>query len=481
MEESKKERRSFKQWFKDLSKPKKALLIAVCVILVLAIALAIYVASKFSKLNHEEIAEEDLYVKEIQTNKPVKEEEDDTMEVDLGTGFTNFVLFGGDSRTGEVEGAIRTDSIIIFSLNNETKEVNMVSVYRDTLMDNTTGYISKVNSAYTSGGPARAMSTLNMNMDLDITKYVTVDFGVVAEVIDALGGIEVDVTEAEMNAMNKYIKETAKAAGKKAVLIEKAGYQHLDGVQATTYARIRKGVGDDFARAERQREVIEKVLEKVIKSNWTQIDAIIDEALPRISTNFTFGEILKYAMNFATYDIKGSMGFPFEKGTATISGRGSSVYANTLYSNVVQLHQELFGVEDYEPSQEVQNISYRVKNLVASSTYRPTTPTTPSTPTEPTTPTEPSTPTTPTEPSTPTTPEVPSTPETPAPSTPETPAPSTPETPAPSTPETPAPSTPETPAPSTPETPAPSTPETPAQSTPATSDTGAAAGETVTQ
>ena len=388
MEESKKARRSFKEWFKDLSKPKKAFLIIGIVIFCMIITLAVYVAVKFSKLDHQEIAEEDLYIKEIETPKPkpkpsVKEEEDKPMEVDLGTGYTNFVLFGGDSRKGEVEGAIRTDSIIIFSLNNETKEVKMVSVYRDTLMDNTTGYITKVNSAYASGGPARAMSTLNMNMDLDITKYVTVDFGVVAQVIDALGGIETDITEAEMYAMNKYIKQTAKAAGKDAVLIEKPGYQHLDGVQTTTYARIRKGVGDDFARAERQREVIEKVLQKVIKCNWTQIDTIIDEALPKISTNFSFGEILKYAMNFATYDIKGSMGFPFEKGTATIGGRGSSVYPTSLTSNVTELHKELFGVEDYAPSQKVRDISYRINNLVNASLYTPPAPTVPEVPVTP--------------------------------------------------------------------------------------------------
>ena len=452
MEESKKKRRSFKEWFKDLSKPKKAFLIIGIVIFCMIITLAIYIAVKFSKLDHQEIAEEDLYIKEIETPKPKpsikEEEEDETMEVDLGTGYTNFVLFGGDSRKGEVEGAIRTDSIIIFSLNNETKEVKMVSVYRDTLMDNTTGYITKVNSAYASGGPARAMSTLNMNMDLDITKYVTVDFGVVAQVIDALGGIETDITEAEMYAMNKYIKQTAKAAGKKAVLIEKPGYQHLDGVQTTTYARIRKGVGDDFARAERQREVIEKVLQKVIKCNWTQIDTIIDEALPKISTNFSFGEILKYAMNFATYDIKGSMGFPFDKGTATIAGRGSSVYATSLTSNVTELHKELFGLEDYAPSQKVRDISYRINNLVNASLYTPPAPEVP----------------------------VPEVPVTPAPEVPVTPAPEVPVTPAPEVPVTPAPEVPEVPV-----TPAPEVPVTPAPEVPATQDADISAGEIVTQ
>ena len=260
------------------------------------------------------------------------DDKDKDIGVDLGTGYTNFVLFGGDSRKGEVEGAINTDAIIVISLNNETKKVKLISVYRDTLVDNTTGYITKVNSAYSSGGPARAMSTLNKNFDLDITKYITVDFGVVADVIDQLGGIYVNISEAEMNAMNKYIKQTAKVAGKEPVYITKTGYQHVDGVQATTYARIRKGVGDDYQRTERQREVIEKVLLQVIHSNWTTIDGIIDDALPRISTNFSFGEILKYAMNFASYDIVESEGFPFDKSSASITGRGSCVFATSTIS-----------------------------------------------------------------------------------------------------------------------------------------------------
>ena len=478
--ESSRKRRNPKEWFKDLSKPKKALLITAFILLVLMLALVIYVASKFSKLDTQEIAEEDLYIKEIETNQVEKDDEDEEeiQGSDLGTGYTNFVLFGGDSRTGKVDGAINTDSIIIFSLNNETKKVNMVSVYRDTLLDNSTGYIAKANSAYASGGPARAMSMLNKNLDLDIKKYVTVDFGVVADVIDELGGIYVNISEAEKNAMNKYIKETAKAAGKKAVLIEETGYQHVDGVQATTYARIRKGVGDDYARTERQREVIEKVLLQVIHSDLTTINNIIDDTLPRISTNFSLGEILKYAMNFASYDIEESTGFPFTKGSRNISGRGSSVYAITLESNVTELHKLLFAKEDYEPSAEVKSISYTIDRLVASSYYKPTTPVAPET-TTPSTPETSETPSTPETPETSVTPSTPEVPETTTPSTPETPE--TPETP--STPEVPETTTPSTPEATTPETTTPET-TTPETTTPETTtpETGAAtSGETVAQ
>lgn len=350
-----KDRKKMGEWFKELSKPKKAALIIGIILIVLLAAAVIYVASKFSKLNTEEIAEEEIFVNE------------EIAEMDFGDGYTNFVLFGGDSRTGEVNGSINTDAIIIVSLNNETKEVKLVSVYRDTLMDLTTGSIQKCNSAYSSGGAVRAINMLNMNLDLNIKKYVTVDFGAVADVIDMLGGIEVEISEKEMTAMNKYIKETAKAAGKKAVLIEEPGLQTLDGVQATTYARIRKGVGDDYARTERQRLVIKLVFEKVLKSNWGTINSIIDEVLPSIATNFTTSEIIMYAKNFAYYDISDSTGFPFEKDSKTVPGRGSCVYATTLQSNVVELHEFLFGTENHQVSSKVADISSRISSLVGSS------------------------------------------------------------------------------------------------------------------
>ena len=238
----------FVAWFKGLSKGKKALLIGAVAILCLFTAAIIYVASIFGKLNTDDIKEEDIIVNELPET--------------VGVGYTNFVLFGGDSRKGDVTKDLNTDSIIIVCLNNETKEVKLVSVYRDTLMDMTNGKIRKCNSAYSAGGPAQAINMLNMNLDLDIKKYVTVDFGAVADLIDMVGGIEVDVSTAEYKAVNEFIYETGQVAGKKVNPLTHAGLQKLDGVQATTYARIRKGVGDDYARTERQRLIIQKVAEK---------------------------------------------------------------------------------------------------------------------------------------------------------------------------------------------------------------------------
>ena len=350
-------------WFLGLSKTKKTLLITGIVFLLLLIAGAIYVSTIFDKLDTEEIKDEEIVVNQL----------DET----VGEGYTNFVLFGGDSRTGDVKKSLNTDSIIIASLNNETKEVKLVSVYRDTLLDMTNGKIQKCNSAYSRGGAKQAINMLNMNLDLDIKKYVTVDFGAVADLIDMLGGIEVNVSTAEYKAVNKYIDETGQVAGKKAKHLTHGGLQTLDGVQATTYARIRKGVGDDYARTERQRLIIQKVAEKAMKADFATLNKIIDKIFPQIATNFTMTEVLSYAKSILKYKIGETAGFPFVKGSGTIPNKGSCVFPLTLKSNVTQLHEFLYGTKDYKPSEQVVKISGAIASIVGNrkadpeSTYTP--------------------------------------------------------------------------------------------------------------
>ena len=339
-------------WFKGLSKKKKAALIAGVVVLLLMLAVVLFVAWKFSKLNTEKIDADEIITNDFVGDEPI------------GVGYTNFVLFGGDSRHGDVDKDLNTDSIIIVSLNNETKEIKMVSVYRDTLLDLTNGSIQKCNSAYSRGGATQAINMLNMNLDLNIQKYVTVDFGAVVDVIDMLGGIEVDVSEAEWKAVNKYIDETGSVAGKKANHLTHAGVQLLDGVQATTYARIRKGVGDDYARTERQRLVIQLAFEKALKSDLVTLNKIIDAVFPKVATNLTMSEILGYAKSITKYKIGETSGFPIERGSSTIPGKGSCVYPVTLKKNVTLLHEFLFGETDYQPSSKVVSISGEIASIV---------------------------------------------------------------------------------------------------------------------
>ncbi len=307
----------------------------------------IYVAAKLGKIETEEIDQEDIVI-----NAEVEEK-----LADLGEGYLNVALFGVDSREGDLGEGTRTDCIIVASLNKETKEIRMASVYRDTILDLSEGTLQKCNAAYSFGGPTMAINMLNMNLDLDIQKYVTVDFAAIADVIDLLGGLDIEILEEEVEPLNQYIGETATVAGKDAYFVSGAGLQHLDGVQATTYARIRSTAGGDFTRTERQRIVIQKIVEKVQQSDLKTINSIIDTVFPKIATNFTIVEILNYAKYFTEYKLGANTGFPIDKTTDTISGLGSIVIPVDLTDNVSQLHEFLFGTNNYVPSSTVNTIS----------------------------------------------------------------------------------------------------------------------------
>ena len=338
-------------WFKSLSKKKKIALGVGAAVILLILVLIFFVWAKFNKLQTANISKEDILV-----NEELSEE--------VRKGYTNFVLFAGDSRTGKLDKGVRSDGIIVVSLNNETKEVKMVSVYRDTLLDLTTGRLAKCNAAYSYGGAKQAVSMLNMNLDLNIEKFVTVDFTAVSDVIDMLGGIEVEVSDAEARAVNKYIDETARVAKKEAHHLSGGGLLTLDGVQATTYGRIRKGVGDDYARTERQRLIIQKAMEKALKADIGTLNKIVDAVLPKVYTNFTKTEILSYGASIAKYKIGETKGFPIDRTGARLSGKGSCIIPITLESNVVKLHEFLFGTIDYQPSSKVVSISNEIRSLV---------------------------------------------------------------------------------------------------------------------
>ncbi len=343
-------------WFARLSLGKK---IGVClggVFLAIAASGVVYAASKLGKLDRQEIKAEDIVI-----NEEVEKQ-------DLGTGYLNVALFGTDSRSGQLDKGTRTDCIIVASLNKETKEIRMVSVYRDTLLDIDEGQLQKCNAAYAFGGPTQAINMLNKNLDLDIQEFVTVDWGAIANAIDLLGGVEIDVQEVEIQYLNKFVGETAKAAGKKAHKVKKAGNQKLDGVQATTYARIRSTAGGDFTRTERQRLVIEKIVEQAQKADLSTINKVIDKVFPTIKTSFSVADIIYYAKSFMDYKLTENAGFPFDKTTDTISGLGSIVIPVTLETNVAKLHEFLFDKKDYEVSTAVANLNSAIVSRVGQRT-----------------------------------------------------------------------------------------------------------------
>ena len=335
-------KRGFASW--SLGK-KIAVILSSTLLAVLAIGTVI-LASKMSKIETTQLDAEKLNISE---------------EVEHETGYVNVALFGLDSRENDLGKGNRSDTIMIASLNRETKEVKLVSVYRDTLLELDDGSFNKANAAYSFGGPEAAISMLNRNLDMNIEKYVTVNFNALVDVIDALDGLDLHLTEEEVVHMNNYCVETSKVTGRDYERIEPEveGDYHLNGVQAVSYARIRYTAGGDFTRTERQRLLIEKVVEKAKDAGIVKINEIIDAVLPEVSTSLSASEILQMAVGVFDYTLGDSKGFPFDSATPeSVPGySGSYVVPVGLENNVIQLHEFLFPDEEYTPTEKLTSIS----------------------------------------------------------------------------------------------------------------------------
>ncbi len=294
--------------------------------------------------------------------------DDSKLEIYQSTGnYTNIALFGLDSREAELDGGVQSDCIMVASINNKTSKVNLVSVYRDTLLRQDDGSYEKANYAYNVSGPQEAIAMLNRNLDLDIEKYISVNFNALADVIDALGGVEIDLTEEEVYWTNGYCTETSQVVGRETTTLEGAGVHNLDGIQATSYCRIRYTTGDDFKRTERQRTVLEQVFKKAKKADIATLNKIVNQVFPQVSTNLTLQNILGMAANATNYTIGETSGFPFDvEGCENVYGHvGSYVVPVGMEDQVKQLHKFLFAKEEYEPSDTVKGINNDIINLTS--------------------------------------------------------------------------------------------------------------------
>lgn len=285
-------------------------------------------------------------------------------------GYTTIGLVGVDSRDGDLEAGTNSDTMIIASINNDTKEVKLVSVYRDTYLrigedEEGNGIYNKANSAYAKYGPEGFMRMLNSNLDLNVTYVVTVDFQAVAEAVELLGGIDEELSEEEIIHLNNYCKETAEVTGMDYEPLEEvAGVHHLNGVQTVAYARIRYTVGDDFRRAARQREVIYKIVEKAKNADVGTLTKILDEVFPNIKTNMSKADILSMGLSMLSYDIADQAGFPHDhvygENVKNAMNGLDCVVPVTLESNVIWLHEFLYPEDAYEPSENVKAYSNRI-------------------------------------------------------------------------------------------------------------------------
>ena len=276
-------------------------------------------------------------------------------------GYLNVALFGLDNRANGSYNEGNSDCIIIASLNYDTKEVQLVSVYRDTYLSCGKGKYRKANAAYANGGAKNAVAMLNSNLDLDITKYVCVDWQALVDAIDDLGGLDIEITEQEAREINKCTVEIDQMTGYNTARVTESGKVHLDGTQATGYARIRSTSGDDFLRASRQRIVLQAMLDKAKQADLPTLTTMCKSIMSQISTNFTAAEVLQYASAITQYEMKETTGFPFELTTKNMSTTGDTVIPIDFAQNVSELHQFLFNESNYEVTNTVQTVSDNIE------------------------------------------------------------------------------------------------------------------------
>jgi polyisoprenyl-teichoic acid--peptidoglycan teichoic acid transferase len=274
--------------------------------------------------------------------------------------YKNIAIFGVDSRSNELEKNTRSDSIMVASINKKNKDVSLISFYRDTYVSIKDHGYTKINHAYSYGGPELAISTLNANFDLNITDFITINFSALTNIIDMLDGITINITETELEYVNAYTRDVAKINGTDYEYLTSAGEQLINGTQATAYCRVRNTKGGDFTRAQRQRTVIEQILKKSKSSSLPTLVSLSKEMLPQVYTSLSTSEILGLATGVFSYDIVENSGFPFESKNAQISG-ASVVLPQTLVSNVSTLHDLLFKTTNYKPSDTVQAHSTEIE------------------------------------------------------------------------------------------------------------------------
>ena len=354
--------------YKKMRRRKIIFGIEITVLLILSGILFVYawINRSMDKMNQDT-----LDSSQIQINSEVKANTD----LSQMSGTQVIALVGVDARGvegSELAVSMYSESNILCCIDHDKQEIRMVSIMRDTWMNMakyTDEYyeFDKANSAYNRGGPESMLSMLNTNLDFALTDYVTVNFKALADAIDVLGGLDIEMTNAECVHANNYNREVSEAQGVEYEAIpydedlgdDYSEVRHVSGALATSYARIRYGGGDDAKRTSRQRIVINLMVQK-LKQNPTKIPEILDKVMGNVSTSLTKNEILELGMHAVTYTMGTSYAYPFQLcyGENVVNALGEDVVIPvTLEFNVRELHEYLYPGLSYEPSAAVTEYS----------------------------------------------------------------------------------------------------------------------------
>jgi LCP family protein required for cell wall assembly len=278
------------------------------------------------------------------------------------SGYRNIAILGSDARADEGYEGSRTDAIIIMSIKKSTGQVRLISVMRDSYLqmeyfDGTT-VLDKITHAYHYLGGVNTCASLNQSLDLNIDEYVVFNWKAVADAVDCLGGIEVNVQESEISDMNHWGPDTAENVGGDYTEITQSGTQTLDGVQATTYCRIRKTSGGDEGRGQRYKKVMAAVMKKAMTQPW-KLAELSSTVFPNIQTNMSQTELFTAVLGAPRYEIETSISWP-ENYYSGLLWDVSYVVPLTLESEVAALHEKAFDQEDYTVSDTCRQISQNI-------------------------------------------------------------------------------------------------------------------------
>ncbi len=335
------------------------------VVVLLLLLLIFFLWSKFGKVNWDNINMEEL------ENTALDSETKEVLNK-----YTTLALFGVDNRSNGNLDSGNSDTIMLVSINNDTKDVKMVSIQRDTYMLVADDTYRKCNYAYNHGGVESAIEMLNKNLDLNISGYVSVDFYALATVVDDLGGLDLEITQrmidtdnektgqnalagyiAEVENLMNYYPDEKEGWKMSDCYFDKPGTYHLNGAQVVGYCRNRYAVNNDYGRAENQRKVIKLIVEKAKKADIGKLNKIADDVFPKISTSLSLSQCIGMAASVADYNMAESSGFPFALTTMTVNKKtGSVVVPCTLTSNVQALHKFLYEQEDYDATDDVVDV-----------------------------------------------------------------------------------------------------------------------------
>lgn len=320
---------------KKMSTVKKVIIIVVVVLLLIAGGLVWYVYSFLNLVNYDPPYSSIPGTSNTSSTQGKTEQK---------TGITNILLIGSDSRTNAVQG--HSDSMIILSIDRDHKKIKMTSVMRDIYVPHITDtYSDRINTAYLLGGPDLMLATVNKNFDMQIDQYVIVNFQMFEEVVEKLGGITLSVTQAEANEMNNHIEDSAN-------FVSAGENQLLNGPQALAYARIRKGVGDDYGRTDRQREVLGVIINECKNKNVFELTNVVQTILPHVTTNIPQTEILGYVMEANTlmnFD-QDDMRLPVDGAFEETYINGMSVLSIDFEKNTQALHEFIYEQDEEENS-----------------------------------------------------------------------------------------------------------------------------------